>query len=249
MVIDKTINSQFNIDNKNNQKTSENIRKKNLTRLIVLWWYGQLSKSQIKVFSDLLWGKVKANGFPSDVDFYDFAFMWFPHPKYINPVLLFKKYINESLFSFNASHQRLGLEMTGGYDPFFRNIIGTYTKNFSYKWDQEGINILIEKIIIWWNNDKENLKEKNDEPHFTSISDEYKARFSNMISAFICVFQLIMDNKNLDRLEAVKLFYNYKIYDTLSREETKLWHLSALTLYDLLDEELTMGPVNYPEEL
>jgi hypothetical protein len=77
-----------------------------------------------------------------------------------------------------------------------------------------------------------------------------KDKFMTMLWLLVPqVVQLIMDKKNLDRLEAIKLFYNSKIYDTLSREETKLWHLSALTLYDLLDEELMTGSVNYPEEL
>jgi hypothetical protein len=38
------------------------------------------------------------------------------------------------------------------------------------------------------------------------------------------------------------------LYNTLEIEETKLWHLSALTLYALLDEELTTGRITWPEE-
>jgi hypothetical protein len=57
-----------------------------------------------------------------------------------------------------------------------------------------------------------------------------------------------MDKKRLSNSEALKVFYNSEIYDKLSQEETKLWHLSALTLYTLLEEELTTGHINYPEE-
>jgi hypothetical protein len=57
-----------------------------------------------------------------------------------------------------------------------------------------------------------------------------------------------MDKKQLGSLEALRIFYNSELYDRLSDEETKLWHLSALTLYDLLDEELMTGHINYPEE-
>ena len=57
-----------------------------------------------------------------------------------------------------------------------------------------------------------------------------------------------MDHKNLTNIEAVQLFYNSDLYATLENEASKLWHLSALTLYELLDEELTTGFIKYPEE-
>lgn len=37
-------------------------------------------------------------------------------------------------------------------------------------------------------------------------------------------------------------------YRQLEREETKLWHLSVLTLYDLWLEEKETGKITYPEE-
>jgi len=62
------------------------------------------------------------------------------------------------------------------------------------------------------------------------------------------VVQLIMDNRNLSNIEAVKLFYNSALYAMLENEASKLWHLSPLTLYELLEEELATGNINYPEE-
>ena len=62
------------------------------------------------------------------------------------------------------------------------------------------------------------------------------------------VVQLIMDNRTLTNIEATKLFYNSALYAMLENEESKLWHLSPLVLYELLDEELTTGSINYPEE-
>ena len=63
------------------------------------------------------------------------------------------------------------------------------------------------------------------------------------------VVQLIMDNRNLTNIEAAKLFYNSALYAMLENEESKLWHLSPLTLYELLAEELATGIINYPEEV
>ena len=62
------------------------------------------------------------------------------------------------------------------------------------------------------------------------------------------VIQMIIKNKGLADLEAIKLFYNSDLYAMLENEKSKLWHLSPLTLYELLDEELTTGIINYPEE-
>jgi hypothetical protein len=62
------------------------------------------------------------------------------------------------------------------------------------------------------------------------------------------VVQLIMDNRRLSNIEAAKLFYNSALYAMLENEASKLWHLSPLTLYELLEEELATGSINYPEE-
>jgi hypothetical protein len=62
------------------------------------------------------------------------------------------------------------------------------------------------------------------------------------------VIQLIMDNKKLSNKEAADLLYNSELYEMLEKEESKLWHLSAPTLYSLLEEEITTGKITYPEE-
>jgi hypothetical protein len=63
------------------------------------------------------------------------------------------------------------------------------------------------------------------------------------------VVQLIMDNRKLANIEATTLFYNSALYAMLENEESKLWHLSPLTLYELFEEELATGSINYPEEV
>ena len=62
------------------------------------------------------------------------------------------------------------------------------------------------------------------------------------------IVQLIIDNRKLSNIEATTLFYNSALYAMLENEASKLWHLSPLTLYELLEEELTTGTINYPEE-
>ena len=63
------------------------------------------------------------------------------------------------------------------------------------------------------------------------------------------IIQLIMDNRRLSNKEAAGLLYNSELYEMLEKEESKLWHLSAPTLFGLLDEEITTGKITYPEEV
>jgi len=44
------------------------------------------------------------------------------------------------------------------------------------------------------------------------------------------------------------LLYSSLLYSKLKVESTKLWHLSQLTLANLLNEELETGTITFPEE-
>jgi hypothetical protein len=63
------------------------------------------------------------------------------------------------------------------------------------------------------------------------------------------IVQLLIDNRKITNIEAVELFYNSELYEMLENESSKLWHLSPLTLFELLEEELETGIINYPEEV
>ena len=62
------------------------------------------------------------------------------------------------------------------------------------------------------------------------------------------IIQHLMDSRNIEEEAAGELLYNSKLYSKLEDEETKLWHLSPLTLYDLLEEEISTGKITWPEE-
>ena len=59
------------------------------------------------------------------------------------------------------------------------------------------------------------------------------------------VVQLIMDNRKLSNIEATELLYNSALYAMLENEASKLWHISPLTLYELLEEEITTGRIKW----
>ena len=62
------------------------------------------------------------------------------------------------------------------------------------------------------------------------------------------VLKRIVERRKADYKDAVNLYYTSKLYSKLEQEDTKIWHLSAETLYALLDEELTTGRITFPEE-
>jgi len=62
------------------------------------------------------------------------------------------------------------------------------------------------------------------------------------------ILSQITEKMNVSEHEAIRILYNSELYETLETEETKLWHLSAETLYGLLQEEISTGKITYPEE-
>jgi hypothetical protein len=61
------------------------------------------------------------------------------------------------------------------------------------------------------------------------------------------VVALIARHDGLDPREATKRFYASEVYSLLANEETKLWHYSPLTLYNMYKDEVVTGSINFPE--
>lgn len=62
------------------------------------------------------------------------------------------------------------------------------------------------------------------------------------------VIGLIVQNIGMDEVTATSVFYESKVYSLLEQEDTKLWHLSPLTLFNMYDEERKTGKITFPEE-
>lgn len=63
------------------------------------------------------------------------------------------------------------------------------------------------------------------------------------------VINLICENYPLDEMTASREFYESKVYSLLEQEDTKLWHFSLLTLFNMFDEEKRTGDFQMPEEV
>ena len=62
------------------------------------------------------------------------------------------------------------------------------------------------------------------------------------------IVHLITENYAYDEMIASNEFYNSKVYALLEQEDTKLWHFSPLTLFNMFDEEKKTGSFEMPEE-
>ena len=61
------------------------------------------------------------------------------------------------------------------------------------------------------------------------------------------VINLICENYPLDEMTASREFYESKVYSLLEQEDTKLWHFSPLTLFNMFDEEKRTGDFQMSE--
>ena len=76
-----------------------------------------------------------------------------------------------------------------------------------------------------------------------------KQKFEAMLILLVPqVVHLITENYPFDEVTASKEFYDSQVYSFLEQEDTKLWHLSALTLFNMFDEENKTGTFTFPEE-
>ena len=76
-----------------------------------------------------------------------------------------------------------------------------------------------------------------------------KKKFEAMLMLLVPqVIQLIVENYHYNEVTASKEFYSSKVYSFLEQEDTKVWHLSALTLFNMFDEEKRTGMFTFPEE-
>ena len=74
-------------------------------------------------------------------------------------------------------------------------------------------------------------------------------KYESMLILIVpAVVKLITENYSWDEITASNTFYESKVFECLEREDTKLWHLSPLTLFNMFDEEQKTGSFVFPEE-
>lgn len=74
-------------------------------------------------------------------------------------------------------------------------------------------------------------------------------KFEAMLILIVpAVVHLIIENYGYSEVDASRSFYESQVYALLEQENTKLWHLSPLTLFNMYDEERKTGVITFPED-
>jgi hypothetical protein len=85
----------------------------------------------------------------------------------------------------------------------------------------------------------------NEYPNPVDSAAQFKATLELLVPLII---NEITTSRGVTPKEAFELLYGSRVYAVLEDEETKLWHLSPLTLSNLLNEELETGNITFPHE-
>lgn len=152
-----------------------------ITSLVILHKLQLLDDGQSKDLAGAIWRVTDQYGLPDGTDFYKFAFLRFPHPKDADPAKLFKNYVMSTIFPIQKNKQDKGVEITEGNIPIAHEIIGANGNGGSI-WTAKNAAEILQRLLEWWDADKDRLNEKENVPEgFSSIPEEFQARFARML--------------------------------------------------------------------
>lgn len=178
-----------------------NARKWAISTLVTLFSLGLLKQEQQKKFADILWIKVDNFGFPVSSNYYKFAYINLPHPANIAPVKLIKQFTLSQPFLVQKNIAEQGIEFTRGEISLCREIIGA---SQYIEWFDEEINGFFNRLVEWWDADKEYLRKTLTSP-LGSIAEEFKARFTNLINILTDIItRYFNQNTDSNQINALK---------------------------------------------
>jgi hypothetical protein len=168
-------------------------RKRACSRVQTLLEVGLLDEGQSAAFGRGLWGRVGQDGFPVHTPFYTWVFLKLPTPAGIDPVGLFRTYVNTfSLSDIDApaggvrveQAGRVPVNITAGEIPFFRDLLRASKREDGsgfIDWSTEEAVVLLEKLVGWWDAGKDRLRETGPRSPFGDIPGEFRARYRKLV--------------------------------------------------------------------
>lgn len=152
-----------------------------VTTLVTLHKLQLFDDDQSKKLAEAIWRVTDQHGLPYRTDFYKFAFLGLPHPEEVDPTQLFKNYVKSTSFPIQKNKQDKGISITGGDLPIVHEIIGA-NGNYGSTWTAEDAAEIQQRLLEWWDADKDRLSIKeNVFEGLSSIPEEFRARFSRML--------------------------------------------------------------------
>ena len=185
---------QANLDNSDRRRWA-------ITSLVTLHNLQLLDDRQSQNLAEAIWCSTDESGLPDVTDFYKFAFLTLPYPEEVDPTQLFKNHVMSTNFPIQKNSHDKGVAMTGGDIPIVREIIGANVNDASI-WTEEDAAEILQRVLEWWDADKDRLNEKEREADgFPSISEEFRARFARMLELLA---EVVGPKLSTDSLDGIK---------------------------------------------
>ena len=209
---DKPIISIEKIDTllEKGMSVNASIRNLAISCLDQLHHLGFLDSESSNKFAEILWHVRDSDGLPDQTNFYRFAFLNLPHPTDVDPIALFKNYVLSSTFPIQKNSTDNGISFTRGAVALCDEIVGA-SKFLS--WSDEEINLLFNRMIEWWNSDKDYLKKDASSSPFGSVADEFRHRFIKLVDALVAlVSESDLSTSNISKSELLCLIDELQNY-------------------------------------
>ncbi len=166
----KLLFQQITLDNTDRRRWA-------ITSLVTLYKLQLLDDDQSKNLAGVIWRITDQYGLPDGTDFYKFAFLSLPCPENVDPLPLFKKYVRATPFPIQKNKKNKDISFTWGNIRIVQEIIGA-----SSIWTEKDVPKILQRLLEWWDADKDRLSEKGNMPTgFPSIPEEFRARFVRMV--------------------------------------------------------------------
>ncbi|NTV46527.1 MAG: SIR2 family protein, partial [Chlorobiales bacterium] len=134
-----------------------------ISSLVTLYKLQLLDADQNKRLAAAIWWKTDEYGLPVGTDFYKFAFLRLPYPENVYPSDRFKAYVKATPFPIQKTEQDSGVRITGGNIPLVNEIIGANSNGESI-WSKNDAVEILQRLLEWWDADKERLSENERKP-------------------------------------------------------------------------------------
>lgn len=240
------------VDHLFRQAASDNLDRRRwaITSLIILYKLQLLDDGQIQNLSGAIWHVTDQYGLPDGTAFYKSAFLRFPCPEAVDPTQLFKYYVKSTDFPIQKNKQDKGVSITGGNIPIVHEIICANGNGGSI-WTAEDAAEILQRLLEWWDADKERLRENENVPDgFSSIQEEFRARFARMLELLADVIgpNLSADSPNEIKTSLGRLLKEVREFELPSLEaEASCLHICSdqkADVYRRINEALISNQEN-----
>jgi SIR2-like protein len=186
-------------------------RRWGITTLFKLNESSLLSEQQVKAFGEVLWAQTDDSGFPKHTGYYRFVFLKKPYSPKIDPSDLMREYIKTLSFPIQAHKENPNsFALTNEPIDICNQIIGTKE---SIDWTEEEIDSIFQKLVEWWDADKQYLVREKGPSFFIDIPKKFESRFLKLREVLTkVIFPNLNQDTKIDLSDVQRIINEYEEY-------------------------------------